>query len=118
MSYNNYCLIIFILSFKLVISSDGSAPNPGQNYTLLCNISGTEYLKPNSIINYQWTKNNGTRTEVGTNSNTLHFSALKLSDAGGYTCEVTINSQVFTYIEYLDIKSEKILCITVSFAYI
>ena len=64
----------------------------GQIYTLTCNVRVTDYLCP--FISYQWTKNNGTITqlEVETKSNTLSFSLLKLSDAGQYTCLATIRS--------------------------
>lgn len=70
--------------------------NLGQNHTLICDASGAENLRPR--ISYQWTKMNdtGTVTEVGTNSNTLSFSTLYLSDAGSYTCEVTIASDFLT----------------------
>ena len=70
--------------------------NLGQNHELICNASGAEKLKPR--ISYRWTKMNdtGTVTEVGTNSSTLSFSSLYLSDAGRFTCEVTITSDFLT----------------------
>ena len=59
----------------------------------------------NLIVNYQWTKNNGTtQTEIG-NSSILLFSPLKLSDAGQYICRVTIGSQMYEAIEYINIQS-------------
>ena len=60
------------------------------DYTLTCGVSGAENL--NSTITYQWTKNNGTQTQVGTDSTTLFFFPLKLSDAGQYTCQATVSS--------------------------
>ena len=60
-------------------------------YTLNCTVFGYEKLA-NSIIFYQWIKNNDTQTQVGNKSNTLIFSSLKLSDAGEYTCKVKIQS--------------------------
>ena len=66
-------------------------PELGQNdYMLTCGISGSDSLSP--TITYQWTRNNGTQAQVGTNSNTLSFSPLRLSDVGRYTCEVIISS--------------------------
>ena len=64
----------------------------GQNYTLTCNVRVTDYLCP--FISYQWTKNNGTITqlEVEAEPNTLLFSPLRLSDAGQYACLATIRS--------------------------
>ena len=60
-------------------------------YTLTCAVTGAGILSP--TITYQWTRDNGTtQTQVGTNSNTLSFSLLSLSDAGRYTCGVTVSS--------------------------
>ena len=64
----------------------------GQSYTLICNVQVTDYLCP--FTSYQWTKSNGTITqlEVEAEPNTLSFSPLRLSDAGQYTCLATIRS--------------------------
>ena len=59
------------------------------DYSLICGITGAENLNPS--ITYQWTKNNGTQTQVGTDI-VLSFSPLRLSDAGQYTCQATISS--------------------------
>ena len=60
-------------------------------YTLTCVISGADNLNP--TITYQWTRNNGsTQTPVGTNSDTLTLSPLRLSHASDYTCSVTVSS--------------------------
>ena len=66
----------------------------GQYHELVCNISGAEMLFPN--VSYRWTKMNDTGTVllVGTGSNTLFFSSLNLSDAGSFTCEVIITSNL------------------------
>lgn len=75
-----------------VISGSEVIPNLGQVYNLTCNVTGVNNLSNITII-YHWTKNNGTVIQVGTNSSTLHFySVLQVSDAGQYTCYVTINS--------------------------
>ena len=59
--------------------------------TLTCDVSGADNLNPTRI--YQWTRNDGsTQTPVGTNSNTLTLSPLRLSDAGDYNCSATISS--------------------------
>ena len=73
-----------------VLLSDGGILTVGENHTFTCNISGIQNL--NSTIVYKWTKNNGTQSRVGTNSNTLSFFSLRLSDSGEYTCMVTITS--------------------------
>ena len=102
-------LVMALYSFSDMISvqiSDGGAtPTAGQNYTLTCSVSRVENFNP--IIAYQWTKNNGTEIQVGTNSNTLSFSPLKLSDAGQYMCQVTVDSDMYGAIEYVHIESEK-----------
>ena len=69
----------------------GALPMLGQHYFLNCNVTVVDSLL-NPTMTYQWTKNNETQTQVGTNSNTLLFTFLKLSDAGRYKCEVTIAS--------------------------
>ena len=59
------------------------------DYTLMCTISGAL----NRNASYQWFKDNGTQMQrfVVTNSSILSFSfPLKLSDAGNYTCEISI----------------------------
>ena len=64
-------------------------------YTLTCDVSGAERLNP--TIAYQWTRNDGsTQTQIGTNSNVLFFSTIRLSDAsaGDYTCSVTVGSNL------------------------
>ena len=63
----------------------------GQMGTLTCVVSGAERLNP--TIAYQWTRNDGsTQTQVGTHSNVLSFSAVRLSAAGDYTCSATVGS--------------------------
>ena len=87
--------MVMILHFPVpaisVQITDSGVPVLGQNgYSLTCNVSGTENLNPN--ITYQWTKNYGSRVQVDSATRILSFSPLKLSDAGQYTCQVTISS--------------------------
>ena len=58
-------------------------------YSLTCGVEVTGMENPS--ITYQWIKNNGTRTQVGTDR-VLSFSLLRLSDAGQYTCWATVSS--------------------------
>ena len=67
-------------------------PAAGQNYSLMCTVSGADSLYP-TINHYQWVH---TRSQVGTNSPTLTFDPLVLSDAGQYSCEVTISSSLLS----------------------
>ena len=79
-----------------VVTSSKEESAAGQDYRLTCNVSGAENIIP--IITYQWTKENGTQTLVETNSSTLFFSPLKLSDAGLFTCNIGVSSP------YLDVE--------------
>ena len=73
------------LSTPLMVGQTGN--------TLTCNITGAERLSP--TITYQWTRNDGTtQTQFGTNSSILTLSPLKLSNAGGYNCSVTVSSSL------------------------
>ena len=77
------------------ISDGGAAPAAGENYQLVCSISRAENLNP--TIRYRWMRNSGSGlTQVGTNSNVLSFTPLRLSDAASYDCEVTIASNYLT----------------------
>ena len=69
---------------------ENTAPQIGlSDYTLTCSISGI--VDRNAT--YRWIKDSNTQiwNSTGTNSSILSFaSPLKLSDAGNYTCEVSI----------------------------
>ena len=60
----------------------------GQNYSLTCSVSG------GTVSSYQWRKDGvvlqGQTTEV------LSFAALRLSDAGQYSCTVTMSAIVYS----------------------
>ena len=56
--------------------------------TLTCDVSGAESLNP--MITYQWTRNG--ETVPLASSGTLTLFPLQLSDAGSYTCSVTVDS--------------------------
>ena len=93
----NYDLSAYILCFSpapsvsVLISNGRTTPTAGDNHQLTCSVSGSENLNP--TIAYQWMKNSGSgQTLLGTNSNTLSFIPLRLSDAASYGCEITISS--------------------------
>ena len=78
---------------EVVIPSDIS-PSLGETYNLTCNVNGADNL--NAVITYNWTKDNGTKTLLKTNTTNYNFPTFRLSDAGNYTCEVNVNS---TYLD-------------------
>ena len=63
----------------------------GQNYSLTCGVTVTGADAGNPSITYQWTKNNGTQTQIGADR-AFSLSPLRLSDAGRYTCQATVSS--------------------------
>ena len=102
-------------SITVMVTANLNAPlMVGQTgYTLTCDVSGADNLTP--MITYKWTRNDGsTQIQVGTNSNTLTLSPLRLSNAGDYTCSATINSVLlnnpwfgsYTQFESVTIQSE------------
>ena len=87
----HYTTIILELTVSAEISESTGTSTAGQRYVLLCNMHGLENFS--STISYKSTKNNGTTwVQVGSNSETLSFSPLRLSDAGQHTCHVSVSS--------------------------
>ena len=83
-------MYIFSPALTAEVVPPGDPPAAGQSYSLMCTVTGAGSLNP--TINYQWFKTTPNRTLVGSNSPTLPFAPLVLSDAGHYTCEATISS--------------------------
>ena len=73
-------------------SSSGGSLSVGQtDFFLTCQISGTEILNSTTLtIVYRWTKND--RVVPGQEGATLSLLPLTLSDAGEYTCSVSVSS--------------------------
>ena len=89
-------------------------PLLGDFYILTCVVTGGEGLPSKT---YQWTKNNGSQTQVLDNDQeSLPFANLRLSDAGQYTCQVNLSSpcliHVITEMSSHDIRTQsKSTCI-------
>ena len=64
------------------ITDGGETPVAGSDYTLICNVSS------GSVFTVAWTMNGSVLQ--GQTTETLHFSPLRLSDAGQYICQVTV----------------------------
>ena len=57
-------------------------------YSLTCGVTVTGAENPS--LTYQWTKNDGTHSQVQVGTDrVLSFSPLRVSDAGQYTCQAT-----------------------------
>ena len=80
------------ITVELISPSD--PPAAGERYSIMCAVTRPDKL--NLAINYQWFKTTNSRTQVGTNSPTLTFDPLVLSDAGQYSCEVTVSSSLLS----------------------
>ena len=80
----------------------------GQNgYSLTCNVAVDASL---NSITYQWTKDNGTQTQVGADR-VLSFFPLRLSDAGRYTCQATVAPCSITIMDTQDVTLQsEFLC--------
>ena len=75
------------ITVTVAVSGDGT-PTAGQSYALTCSVSGA------SVTTYQWKKDGSVIQSETTEM--LSFSPLRLSDAGQYTCGVTVNSMTHT----------------------
>ena len=80
----------FNICVNVEITTNGTKVLGESGYSLTCDVTVTGADAGNPSITYQWTKNNGTQTQVGTDR-VLSFSPLRLSDAGRYiyTCQAT-----------------------------
>ena len=78
--------------FSVHINNHGVEAIAGESYTLTCGFSGYERHTWNDgpLIIIKWIKNNGTQTQLNTDSSRLHFSSLSLSDAGEYVCTIDV----------------------------
>ena len=74
----------------VTITGSTTTPTVGESYTLTCTLSGVEDTLRRST--YQWRKNGAIiNSHV---EETLSFSFLTLSDAGQYSCTVTVNATI------------------------
>ena len=79
------------------ISGSSATPVIGQQFTLTCNVLGT-----NATV-YQWSKDGVANSESG---QTLSFTRLSLCDAGEYTCNITFNGVIYNDTMAISIKSK------------
>ena len=81
------------------------------SYSLTCVVMATGTVYPSITYSYQWTKDNGNQTiQVGTDR-VLSFSPLRLSDAGQYTCQATVNPCNLTKMDIQNVTLQsELLC--------
>ena len=92
--YNNATLHFLYSVIVAVVGPPDDPPTFEQRYSLMCSVTGAVSINP--TITYQWFKTTPRRIEVGTNSPILTFDTLVLSDAGQYSCEVTVSSSLLS----------------------
>ena len=83
-----YTVFATVPTITVQITDGEITPSIGHEYSLLCSISGAENLNA-TLVYYEW---RSTDQLLSSNSSTLRFSSLKLSDAGRYTCQVSVTS--------------------------
>ena len=80
-------------AISLSVDAGVTTPTVGAMYSLTCTVTGAERLT-GSTITYQWFKD-GVMVSDQT-METLSFTSLTFSDAGGCTCEATIMSSLLS----------------------
>ena len=80
------------------ISGSRETPTSGENYALTCIVSGVS-----SVSTYQWRKNDDILDQT---SQILSFSPLRLSDAGIYTCSITVATVPYSTSQNITIQSK------------
>ena len=78
-------------TITVTVGAGEATPMAGAMYYLICAVTGAESLI-GSNITYQWFKDGSLVS--GQTMDSLSFTSLTFSDAGGYTCEVTVVSNL------------------------
>ena len=79
--------LAMFLSVSVEIIGSAAMPIAGESYSLTCNVSGV------SVTTYQWRKDDTVFPHTG---QTLSFSSLRLSDAGHYTCNASVDGVMYS----------------------
>ena len=89
----------FPVDIAAQLTGSTATPVAGGMYTLFCEAIGTT-----SSVTYQWRKDGS--VIQGETIEMLSFSPLGLSDAGQYTCEITVGSVIYTDDVNVTVQSE------------
>jgi len=94
--HRNICFALIITVGATITTSPTGPFTAGQSYTLTCtaNVTGQEMLSPNTTIT--GIHPNGSVTSGTGSSLNLILNPLQLSDAGQYTCNVSVSSPFLT----------------------
>ena len=82
---------------SIEIDNSGATPTVGEIYAITCSVTGA-----NPTI-YQWNRDGILLSEKGS---TISFSPFRLSDAGLYTCEVTLHFCTLTRSHQISLTSK------------
>ena len=85
-------------SVTVWITGSVATPTLGQSYSLTCDVTGASGL----VSAYQWRRDDTVLSETGS---ILSFSPLGLSDAGQYTCQVTVDGMMFSHTKDIRLTS-------------
>ena len=88
------CPLLTIPPILVTITGSTTTPTVGQSYTLTCTLSGGGDTLQTQGSTYHWRKNGAIIN--GQLEQTLSFSSLRLSDAGQYSCTVTMSAIVYS----------------------
>ena len=80
-------------TITVTVTAGVATPMAGSMYSLNCTVTGAEGLT-DSTTNYQWYKNGEVVSDQTVE--TLSFTSLSFSDAGGYTCQATVMSNLLS----------------------
>ena len=85
----------------VILSDDGGTPVLGGTYELHC------HLHNSSTTTFQWKKDG--KNVPSDREQLLSFPKLKLSDAGRYTCIVTVSGVQYNTSKDINVQSENII---------
>ena len=102
-------MLFFLLSVAPVsikITGSVGTPTAGESYSLTCDLSGADL--PITVTAYRWRKDG--IVLAGETADVLSFSPFRLSDAGQYTCEITVENRKFSNTQVVFATRKMFLC--------